>query len=321
MINVSITGANGFLGSALVKYIAHHTNFSPISIVRNTTATNRQKLISPVYIENLSDKETLSKCLSNTDVLIHTAAITQSPKKASQNTINELTDVNFFAALELAKLAACCGVKRFIFISSVKVNGETTIHTPFTEEDTPSPSDAYAISKYNTEMGLFDLSRHTKMEIVVIRPPLIYGPGVKANFHNLMILLNKGYPLPLSSIKNKRSYIYVDNLADLIIKCIDSPAAANQVFLASDGEDLSTPDLIMRLGNAIGKPTRLFPIPPKLLKSVASILNKGDIAQRLCDSLQIGVGKANTLLNWKPPVSINSGLDITAADFLKKHKG
>ena len=217
--------------------------------------------------------------------------------------------VNTEGTINLARQAAAAGVRRFVFISSVKVNGEeTSPGQPFTEEDEPAPLDPYGISKLEAEQGLRDLATATGMEVVIIRPPLVYGPGVKANFLTMMRWLNKGVPLPFGALDNRRSLVALDNLVDFIITCIDHPAAAKQTFLVADGEDLSTTELLRRVGRAMGKPVRLIPVPMGLLQAGARLLGKQEMARRLCGSLQVDITKARTLLGWKPPVAVDEGL-------------
>ncbi|MDP1970979.1 MAG: NAD-dependent epimerase/dehydratase family protein, partial [Methylobacter sp.] len=208
-----------------------------------------------------------------------------------------------------------------IFISSIKVNGESTsLGRPYTTEDQPVPVDPYGISKLEAEESLRQLADETGMEVVIIRPPLVYGPGVKANFYDMMRWLEKGVPLPLGAIYNKRSFVALDNLVDLIVTCIEHPAAANRTFLAGDGEDLSTTELLQRMSKALGKPAKLFPMPIGVLKAAAILLGRRDMAQRLCNSLQVDISKTCDLLGWQPPVSVDDALKRTAADFLQKLK-
>ncbi len=200
---------------------------------------------------------------------------------------------------------------------AVKVNGESTVRDqPFSPDDIPEPQDPYSISKYEAEQGLRRLASETQMEIVIIRPPLVYGPGVKANFQNMMRWLKRGIPLPLDAIHNKRSLLALDNLVDLIFTCIDHPDAANQTFLASDGEDLSTTELLRRMSHMLGKSALLIPVPPSLLEAGFSFLGKKDMAQRLCASLQVDISKTQTLLGWTPLISVDEGLLRTAQGFL-----
>jgi len=211
--------------------------------------------------------------------------------------------------LNLARQAVDAGVTRFIFISSIKVNGEqTTCGGVYKAEDLPVPEDAYGISKYEAEQGLLQVAANTGLEVVIIRPPLVYGPGVKGNFFSMMRVVKKGFPLPLGAVHNKRSLVALDNLVDLIITCIDHPAAANQVFLAGDGEDLSTTEFLRGVAKAVGVLSRLIPVPAAVLMFGASLLGKKEMAQRLLGSLQVDISKARDLLGWTPPLSVEEGL-------------
>jgi nucleoside-diphosphate-sugar epimerase len=218
-------------------------------------------------------------------------------------------EVNVVGTLNLARQAAAAGVKRFIFISSIKVNGEQTpLGQLFFSHDVPSPEDFYGISKHEAEQGLRELAAETGMEVVIIRPPLVYGPDVKGNFANMIKLVGKGLPLPLGAVHNKRSLVALDNLVDLIITCIDHPGAANETFLVSDGEDLSTTQLLQGVAEAMGKPSRLIPVPAGLLKFGATLLGKKALAQRLLGSLQVDISHTQKCLNWTPPLTVKQGL-------------
>jgi UDP-glucose 4-epimerase len=227
--------------------------------------------------------------------------------------------VNLEGTIALARQAVKFGVKRFIFISSIKVNGEETIiGKPFTADDEPAPRDPYGVSKAEAEQALLGLAATTGMEVVIIRPVLVYGPGVKANFRMLMKWLSKGIPLPLGLVRNKRSLVALDNLVDLIITCIDHPAAANQVFLVSDGEDLSTTELLQRVGKALGKSARLIPVPACLINIAAMLIGKREVSKRLLGSLQVDISKTCKLLDWAPPVSVDEALKRTTQSFLQE---
>ena len=221
----------------------------------------------------------------------------------------EYRKVNVQGTLNLARQAVAAGARRFVFLSSIKVNGETTAReTPFQAGDVPLPEDAYGISKLEAEQGLMQLAAETGMEVVIIRPPLVYGPGVKGNFASMIKLVDKGIPLPFGAVDNKRSLIGIDNLVDLIIRCIDHHSAANQVFLAGDGADLSTTELLRGVGRAMGKPARLIPVPAGMLQLGATLLGKKAMAQRLLGSLQVDISKTCELLDWKPPYTVEEGL-------------
>ena len=221
------------------------------------------------------------------------------------------------AKLSTSRQAAAVGVRRFIFLSSIKVNGESTkLGQPFRSDDVPAPRDPYGISKHEAEIQLRQIGVETGMEVVIIRPPLVYGPGVKANFASLMYWLSRGAPLPLASVKeNRRSLLALDNLADLIFACLNHPAAANQTFLISDGESRSTADLLVRLGLALGKPANIFPMPPSLIKLGGLLLGRRDVYDRLCGSLELDDANTRTLLNWCPPINVDEGLRRAAEKF------
>lgn len=224
--------------------------------------------------------------------------------------------VNVDGTLNLARHAAQAGVKRFIFISSIKVNGEGTAPgNAYSPEDTPSPVDPYGISKMEAEQGLRKLACETGMEVVIIRPVLVYGPGVKANFRNMMRWLDKGIPLPFGAIHNRRSLVALDNLVDLIVICVNHPAAADQTFLVSDGDDLSTTQLLRKMATALGRSARLLPVPSWILSGSAALLRRKDLSNRLCGSLQVDISKTSSLLGWTPPVSVEEALKVTAKNF------
>lgn len=225
------------------------------------------------------------------------------------DSLSAFRSVNVVGTLNLAKLAASAGIKRFVFISTIKVNGEATVlGEPFQADDLPAPKDAYGLSKLEAEQGLKLLAAETGMEVVIIRPPLVYGRGVKGNFGSMIKLVEKEIPLPFGAIHNKRSLVGIDNLVDLIVRCIDHPAAANQVFLAGDGQDLSTPELVRSLAMAMGKRTCLISLPTGVLKFGATLLGKRALADRLLGSLQVDITKTRELLEWQPRHSVEEGL-------------
>ena len=284
------------------------------SPVRGAVRLSNQK--GDEVIGDIGPDTNWETALEGVDTIVHTAARVHVMKDSTKDPLREFRKVNLEGTLSLGRQAAYASVKRFIFISSIKVNGESTASgKPFSANDLPDPADPYGISKWETEVGLHQLAKETGMEIVIVRPPLIYGPGVKANFLRMMRWVNNGVPLPLGAIHNKRSLVALDNLVDLIITCVEHPAAANQTFLAGDDEDLSTTELLQCMGNALGKPARLIPFPAGLLTLAAFLLGKRDVAQRLCGSLQVDISKARELLGWSPPVSVEDGLRKTAEDF------
>ena len=257
----------------------------------------------------IADSSSWGSALISQDVIIHTAARAHIMKDSVADPLTEYRKVNVDGTLNLARQSAIAGVKRFIFVSSIKVNGEQTAPgQPFQPNDEAKPIDPYGISKWEAERGLQKIAKETGMEVVIIRPPLVYGPGVKGNFANLIKLVRKGLPLPLGAIHNRRSMIALDNLVDLIITCIDHPNAASQVFLASDGQDLSTTQLLQGLAQAMGNPSRLLLMPGALLSLAASVLGKKAVADRLLSSLQVDISKTRDLLSWTPPISVDEGL-------------
>lgn len=312
---VLVTGASGFVGEALVFRLLVDKKFRPIAAARGATRLNG---LCPVVPFNLTHAKVLP-VFDDVLVVVHAAARVHVMNETAGDVLAEFRKVNVQGTLRLAQCAAASGVKRFVFISSIKVNGENTLTgKPFKADDQPNPLDPYGVSKYEAEEALKQLGRDTGMEVVIIRPPLVYGPGVKANFLSMLSWLTKGIPLPLGSIRNQRSLVAIGNLVSLIATCIDHPAAANQTFLVSDGEDLSTTQLLRHLARALGKPARLLPIPEWLLKLGASTLGKQAVAQRLCDSLQIDIRKNCELLAWTPPVKIDKAMRQTADYYLEK---
>jgi UDP-glucose 4-epimerase len=231
----------------------------------------------------------------------------------------EFRRVNVEGTLRLASQAADRGVRRFVFISSIKVNGEeTSPGAPFTAADAARPADPYGVSKWEAEEGLRGLARERGMDVVIIRPVLVYGPGVKANMLAMMRWLHRGVPLPLGAIHNRRSLVAVDNLVDLVMVALHHPAAANRTLLVSDDHDVSTTELLERMGAALGRPARLLPVPAALLTAGARMLGRAEVARRLCGSLQVDIRETRATLGWIPPVSLDEGLRATARHFLSR---
>lgn len=316
-LNVLVTGATGFLGGSLVSLLSTDEGIT-VSGTARRQISNLPPGIQCNQVTCLGADTDWTKALNNIQVVIHTAARVHVMNDYANDPLTEFRKVNVGGTLNLARQAEAAGVKRFIFISSIKVNGESTVPgKPYTADDQPNPVDPYGISKWEAEVGLQQLAKETGLEVVIIRPPLVYGPGVRANFLSMMRWINRGVPLPLGAIHNKRSLVGLDNLVDLIVTCIKHPAAANQTFLAGDGEDLSTTELLQRMGKALSKPARLVLFPACLITFVASILGKKDVAQRLCGSLQVDISRARELLGWEPPVSVDEGLRRVAEDFKK----
>jgi nucleoside-diphosphate-sugar epimerase len=309
-----VTGANGFVGSALCARLRRDGAFVRGAI---RALNSKPDAVESFAIESLSSKTDWTVALKNVKQVVHLAARVHVMNDKSSDPLTEFRTVNVEGASALARQAAAAGVRRFVFLSSVKVNGEfTESGRPFTENSSPAPEDQYGVSKYEAEKLLQQIAAETGMEVVIIRPPLVYGPGVKANFQSMMRLLALGVPLPLAAVtRNRRSLVALDNLVDLIVTCLSHPAAANQTFLVSDGEDLSTAQLLKRLGVAMGHPARLFYLPTALLKLGAIVLKRQGIHQRLCGSLQLDLSKSRNLLGWTPPVSVDEGLCRAAEGF------
>lgn len=309
---ILVTGASGFVGEAVVFRLLLDRKFIPIAAARGATRLNGLCAVVPFELTEKALPD-----LRGVQVVIHAAARVHVMNETAIDALAEFRKVNVEGTLRLAQRAAESGVGRFIFISSIKVNGESTVlGKPFKANDFPAPADPYGVSKYEAEEALKQLGLDTGMEIVIIRPPLVYGPGVKANFLSMLHWLNKGVPLPLGAIRNRRSLVAVGNLVDLIVVCIDHPAAASQTFLVSDGGDLSTTQMLRRLANALGKKPRLLPLPEWLLVLVVSALGKQAIAQRICGSLQVDISKNRELLGWTPPINMDKAMRQTAGHYL-----
>jgi nucleoside-diphosphate-sugar epimerase len=318
-VKLLLTGPSGFVGCGLRQSLRLRPDFTLCSAYRILPVAEPLSLLNVAVgnIETITDWNTL---LTDVDVVLHTAAIAHVQGVVTKQLQSEFDAVNTVATLALARQAAEAGVKRFIFLSTIKVLGDSTSGSAFNADTKPAPMDAYACSKWRAEQGLRALATETGMQVVIIRPVLVYGPGVKANFLSMMRWLHKGVPLPFGAIYNKRSLVALDNLVDLIVTCIDHPAAANQTFLVSDGEDLSTSQLLRKMATALGKPARLLPVPSWLLEQGATLLGKQALAQRLCGSLQVDISKTRELLGWTPPVSVDKALRRTAVHFLEPHQ-
>lgn len=310
--SLAITGANGFVASALVRRYAALSASGRTGSVLAITRQGSDKSaagVRSVQVGDWSEETDWHGVLKGTNVLVHLAARVHVMHDTARDPLAAFRAMNVHGTLNLARQAAAAGVKRFVFISSIKVNGEATSPgRPFTPDDGAAPQDAYGVSKMEAEHGLRQIAADTGMEVVIIRPPLVYGPGVKANFAALMRAVQRGWPLPLGAVNNQRSLVALDNLVDFIITCIQHPQAANQTFLVSDGHDLSTTELVRGMAKAAGVPARLLPVPVWALQAGASLLGRGDAIQRLCGNLQVDIAKARSLLDWVPPVSVDEGL-------------
>lgn len=302
-----VTGGTGYVGRAVCGRLRKDS----ISVrIAGRSPAEPQEGVEIVGVGDISSQTDWSVALGNMSHVVHLAARVHDMNNISPDSLAAFRRVNTDGTANLARQAAAAGVKRFVYLSTVKVNGESSkLGQPFTVGDAPAPQGPYAISKQEAEQLLHQIAAETGMEVVIIRPPLVYGPGVKANFESMMRWLTRGVPLPLGAVRNnRRSLVSLDNLVDLLATCIDHPAAVNETFLVSDGVDLSTADLLRRLGNAIGKPARLLPVPPVLLRASAMLLGKGDMAQRLLGNLQVDISHTCETLGWKPRISVDEGL-------------
>lgn len=316
---VLVTGANGFVGSALC-YRLQEEEWPVRALIRSSHVfSNNSPFIDTAFIDDIGVESDLAVHLERVRTVVHLAARVHVMQDTATNPLLEFRKVNTNGTVALANASVKAGVKRFVYLSTIKVNGERTLDDhPFNDDDPVNPDDPYAVSKWEAEQKLYQIGRETGLEIVIVRPPLVYGPKVKANFLRLLRLVDKGLLFPFASVKNKRSMIFIDNLVDFLICCIAYPAAVNETFLVSDGNDLSTPQLIGLLAKHLGKSDRLIPFPPALLKGCAKLVGKGNIAERLFESLQIDISKTKQLLNWQPPFSVDDGLMKTIKWYKEK---
>ncbi len=307
-MKVLLTGASGFVGGAVASRLLACPSTELIVAVRSKL-DGIPASVSVVQITELNGATDWRNSLEGVGAIIHTAARVHVMTDMSTDPLQAYREVNVNGTLNLASQAAQAGVRRFVFVSSIKVNGEATQPgQPFTADDVPSPLDPYGVSKLEAERGLREIEAETGMEVVIVRPPLVYGPGVKANFASMMRWVARGIPLPLGAIHNTRSMVALDNLVDLLVACLKQPAAAGQTFLVSDGQDVSTTELLHRTAQAMGKKALLLPVPASVLELGATLLGKRAVAQRLCGSLQVNIDKTRHLLGWNPPLTLEQGL-------------
>lgn len=308
-MNMLVTGATGFIGSFLCTRLQEEG-----WRVRGTLLSTEHTLsagVEPTVIEPLGPDTGWQKALDGIDTVIHLAARVHVMSERAGDPLSEYRRVNVAGTEKLARDAVKAGVRRLVYISTIKVNGEEATK-PYMSDSPPRPSDPYGISKWEAEKILRRIEAKTGMEVVVVRPTLVYGPGVKGNFLSMMKVVQSGIPLPLSSVTNKRSLIYVGNLVDALVACAKHPNAAGRTYLVSDGEDVSTPELLRRLALAFNKPARLFPVPPVLIRLTGAITGNGETINRLLGSLMVDSSKIKKELGWKPPFTMEHGLKETA---------
>jgi UDP-glucose 4-epimerase len=317
--SILLTGATGFVGDRVIKQISSLPEYQIIAPVRSKYQAPDS--IKQAIVSGIEATTDWSSLFDGVNLVIHCAARVHVMNVLTGDPLADFREVNRFGTLNLAQQAAEAGVKRFIFISSIKVNGETTTDkSVFKPSDKRCPEDPYGISKSEAEIGLQKIAKDTGMEVVIIRPPLVYGPGVKANFLNLLKLSATKLPLPFGSINNKRSMVYIDNLVDLIVTCIDHPHAGNKVFLASDGDDLSLSRLLRLMRKSMNKPAWLISVPALMFELLGKLIGKSAVVDRLIGDLQVDSSDTQTHLDWTPPYSVEQGIQATVDDFLLAHK-
>lgn len=315
-----ITGSTGFVGKQLLVKLIEDQNYN-INLLNRSVKTQLSSCVSEFTVKDYSSLKHTHECLSDVDTVIHLASRVHVMAETESDPLLAFRKVNVDMTLHIARMAVSAGVRRFIFISSVKVNGEQTKPGRyFSAESIPAPIDAYGISKYEAEIGLKKIASETGLELVIIRPVLVYGPGVKANFDTMMRWLTKGIPLPFGAINNKRSFVAVENLVDLMITCIQHPAADGEVFLVSDGEDMSTSEVLKKLALSLNVKSRLIKVPCVFLNILAGLIGKKKLSQRVCGSLQVDIAKTCAVLNWKPIISTDLAFQKTADHFLSERK-
>lgn len=315
MNTILLTGSTGFVGSALLTALQKFPGCRVVSAVRSAASASDDVVV----VGDIDGATDYSSALAGVNVVIHAAARAHIMKDEVSDPLAEYRRVNVDGTLNLARQAAVAGVKRFVFISSIGVHGLNSSR-PFKETDTEAPHDAYAISKYEAEQGLRKLTTETGLEVVIIRPPLVYGGTAPGNFRSLINLASNPIPLPFGSVNNKRSMVYVGNLVDLIVRCINHPSAANETFLVSDGDDVSLRSLLTMMRSAMGRSARLVPVPVGLFKLAGALTGKRGMVDRLVGDLQVDSSKARTLLEWVPPYTVEQGIAATVADFMSKDK-
>ena len=319
MSKLLVTGASGFIGNALCKKLLSENN-EIVAPCRSSEKLPKHELLDFKPISGLENVADWSTMLADVEVVVHLASRVHVMKDSSDDALSDYRKINVVATVDLAKQAAKAGVKRFVYISSIKVNGEQSLPgKPFNADDQPAPTDPYAISKYEAEEELKRIAASTGLELVIIRPPLVYGPGVKANFLIMMEKIERGSILPFGAIKNLRSLVALDNLVDFIVVCIKHKNAANETFLISDDEDLSTSDLLKRLASAMNVNARVWSVPEWIIKFGAGMLGQSAVASRLCGFLQADITKNRELLGWTPPY-VDDSFKSAADDFVSNKK-
>lgn len=309
ILRILVTGSTGFVGSRVIE---HALTRRDLRVRRATRNTSLSIDVESVVVGNIDANTSWTEALVDIEAVVHLAAKVHVRATARRSALESYREVNTEGTVNLARQAASAGVSRFVFLSSVKVNGEDGRHT---EDDVPIPLDPYGVSKHEAELGLRGVADESGMAITVIRAPLVYGPGVRANFRALMRAVSLGIPLPFGAVTNSRSLVALDNLVNFIFTCVERPEAADETFFVSDGADLSTTELLRRLSIAMGRPARLISVREDLLMTAATLVGQRLLMQRLLGSLQVDISKARRLLDWRPVVSVDEGLRRAVAEF------
>lgn len=315
-MKILVTGATGFIGRTLCALLLRHGHTVRAASRFVSSATAIPQGAEVVCIASVDGSTDWSGALFGIEAVVHLAARVHVMHESNPDPLSAFRTVNTQGTSRLAAMAAGAGVRRLVYVSSIKVNGEQTAHGSFTEADVPSPGDAYGKSKLEAEQALWGTARRTNLEIVVVRPPMVYGPRAPGNFNRLLRFISLGIPLPLGSVRNQRSFMYVENLCDAIRACLHHPAAAGRTFLLSDGEDISTPELIRLLSHYLGRRSRLIPFPTSLLEAGANLLGFRGEAERLLGSLRVDSSAIRQTLQWNPPYPLREGLRATAEAYL-----
>lgn len=323
MSQVLVTGANGFVGRRVCSLLQKegHAVRGAVRYYDSRSVDRSDPVAGDIVpIGDIDGYTDWSGALDGIDIVVHLAARVHVIQEISKNPLESFRSVNVHGTERLARMAIERGVKRFVYISSISVHGNATVARAYLEEDEAQPISPYAVSKWEGELALRKIEKESDLELVIVRPPLVYGEGVGGNFLRMMQWAQKGLPLPLKSIRNKRSFIGIENLADLIACCVSHPEAAGETFLAADGEDLSTPDLIGRVAKLMGRSARLFPLPVDVIRALGRLAGQGDIVDRLCSSLRVDATKARSVLKWQPQTSLDVGLDRTVRWYMDRNK-
>lgn len=314
-MRVLVTGASGFLARSLINMLLSQGLHDVIGSVRSSKSYVTSEI--EIFVTGEINGDTAwDRVLEGVDVIIHTAARAHVIKDDVVDPASAFYEVNVSGTIALAAAAIRNNVKRFIFVSSIGVNGSSTSEDEaFSEVSIPNPMALYAISKYEAEQQLSQLVENSMMQLVIVRPPLVYAEDAPGNFGRLLKIVSTSFPLPFALVKNRKSFIYRENLSDFLCKCVDHPVAGGELFLVSDAEDVSTPELLTVLSRAMNKKLYLIPVPMWLMKGVTTLLGKTSIYEQLCDSLVIDSTKARTLLNWNPPFKVRDALRLTGEAF------